>query len=65
MGPMNPMTAPDRCNARVQRLGQVKFVSLPQQAPATETDRAWLARTLQSLRDCAIRVIGCLEAARP
>lgn len=65
MDPMKPMTAPNRCNARVQRLGQVKFVALPQHTPPTETDRAWTERMIASLRDCVIRVLGCLEAARP
>lgn len=65
MGTMKPITAPDRCNARVQRLGQVKFLALPQHTLPTETDRAWTARMIASLRDSVIRVIGCLEAARP
>ena len=66
MGPMKAMTAPDRCNARVQRLARVKFVSLPPElTPPSETDQTWLARLLASLRNSAIRVIGCLEAARP
>ncbi|MGZ5683206.1 MAG: hypothetical protein ACXWG9_03685 [Usitatibacter sp.] len=62
---MKLISAPDRCNARARRLGQVKFVALPQSALPAETDRAWIARLASSLRDSAIRVIGCLEAARP
>jgi hypothetical protein len=66
MGPMKAMTAPDRCNARVQRLAQVKFVALPLElTPPSEIDRNPFARWLANLRNSAIRVIGCLEAARP
>jgi hypothetical protein len=66
MGAMKTMTAPDRCNARVQRLAQVKFVVLPLElTPPSETDQSWLTRLMASLRNSAIRVIGCLEAARP
>ena len=63
---MKPINAPDRCNARVQRLARVKFVVLPlEHTPPSETDQGWLARLVASLRSQAIRVIGCLEAARP
>jgi hypothetical protein len=63
---MKPMTAPDRCNARVQRLARVKFVALPlEPTPPSETDQTWVSRLLANLRNSAIRVIGCLEAARP
>jgi hypothetical protein len=63
---MKPLTAPDRCNARVQRLARVKFVALPLElTPPSETDQTWLARLAAGLRNCAIRVIGRLEAARP
>jgi hypothetical protein len=63
---MKSITAPDRCNARVQRLARVKFVALPlEHTPPSETDQTWLSRVLASLRNSAIRVIGCLEAARP
>ena len=63
---MKAMTAPDRCNARVQRLAQVKFIALPlEHTPPSETDRNWVSRLLANLRNSAIRVIGCLEAARP
>jgi hypothetical protein len=62
---MKPICAPDRCNARVQRLGQVKFVALPQHTLPTEIDRAWTSRLIATFRDHLIRVIGCLEAARP
>lgn len=65
MGPMKPITAPNRCTARVLRLAQVKFLALPPHTPPTETDRAWFERMIASLRNCVIRVIGCLEAARP
>jgi len=63
---MKPITATDRCNARVRRLVQVKFVSLPpEHTPPSETDRSRLARLLFRLRDSFTRVIGILEAARP
>jgi hypothetical protein len=63
---MKPITAPDRCNARVQRLAQVKFVVLPlEHTPPSEIDQTWVGRLMASLRNSAIRVIGCLEAARP
>ena len=66
MAAMKPITAPDRCNARVQRLAQVKFVSLPREhTPPSEIDRKWFARVVANMRNCVIRVIGCLEAARP
>jgi hypothetical protein len=66
MGAMKTMTAPDRCNARVQRLARVKFVALPLElTPPSEIDQKWLSRLITSLRNSAIRVIGCLEAARP
>jgi hypothetical protein len=63
---MKPITAPERCNARVQRLAQVKFVSLRiEHTPPTDTDLSRPGRLLASLRDSVIRVLGCLEAARP
>lgn len=66
MGSMKSTTVPDRPNARVQRLAQVKFVGLPLELPPpSETDRTFLARLLASFRDTVSRVIGCLEAARP
>lgn len=66
MGAMKPMTVPARCNARVQRLAQVKFIGLPLELPPpSETDRTLPARLVASLRDTLSRVIGCLEAARP
>jgi hypothetical protein len=66
MGAMKAMTAPDRCNAREQRLARVKFVVLPHElTPPSETDQGRLARWVASVRNSAIRVIGCLEAARP
>jgi hypothetical protein len=66
MGPMNPVTGPIRFNAQVQRLARVKFVALPlEAAPPSEPDLSLPARLLASLRNSLIRVIGCLEAARP
>jgi hypothetical protein len=63
---MKPIPVPDRCNARVQRLAQVKFVGLPvEPTQPAETGRTLPARLLASLRDTLSRVIGCLEAARP
>lgn len=65
-GAMKPITAPERCNARVQRLAQVKFVALRiEHTPPSETDRRPPGRLLASLLDSVIRVLGCLEAARP
>jgi hypothetical protein len=66
MDAMKPITVPDRCDARVQRLAQVKFIGLPLELPPPpETGRTPTARLLASLRDTLSRVIGCLEAARP
>lgn len=66
MGAMKPIPVPDRCNARVQRLAQVKFIGLPAELPPpAEIDRTLPGRLLASLRDTLSRVIGCLEAARP
>jgi hypothetical protein len=66
MGSMKSISAPERCNAREQRLAQVKFVALPiEYASSSETDRGRPARFFASLRESAIRVLGCLEAARP
>ena len=63
---MKPITAPDRCNARVQRLVKVKFVALPfEHTPPSETDRPRMARHLEWLRDLLTRAASCLEAARP
>lgn len=66
MGAMKSISFPDRPNARVRRLAQVKFIGLPLELPPPcETDRTFPARLLASLRDTVSRVIGCLEAARP
>jgi hypothetical protein len=66
MGAMKSIPVPDRSNARVQRLAQVKFIGLPLELPPpSETDRTFPARLLASLRETLSRVIGCLEAARP
>ena len=66
MDAMKSIPVPDRCNARVQRLAQVKFIGLPLELPPpSETDRTLPARLLASFRDTVSRVIGCLEAARP
>lgn len=66
MASMKPTLALDRDNARAKRLVQVKFVCLPlEPTPPSAPALAWPARTLASLRDSFIRVIGCLEAARP
>ena len=62
---MKPITATDRCNARVQRLAQVKFVTLPEHTPPAETDRPRLAAGIARLLSRFTRAIGCLEAARP
>lgn len=63
---MNPITAPHRFNAQVQRLARVKFVALPLEAtPPSEPEPSLPARLLAGLRNSLIRVIGCLEAARP
>jgi hypothetical protein len=66
MGTMKATTAPDPRRARAQRLARVKFVGLPPQpSPLAEAHQAPPARLLARLRDSFIRVIGCLEAARP
>jgi hypothetical protein len=66
MGAMKSVPLPDRSSARIQRLAQVKFIGLPLELPPPcETDMAFPARLLASLRDTVSRVIGCLEAARP
>ena len=63
---MKPIIAPDRCNARVKRLAQVKFVCLQlEPPPPSETARRASAGFFATIRDSLIRVIGCLEAARP
>ena len=64
--PMKATLALDRDHARAKRLVQVKFVGLPlEPAPPCAPALAWPARVAASLRDSIIRVIGCLEAARP
>ena len=66
MAAMKETTAADRCNARVQRLVQVKFIALPiEHTPPSETDRPRMARHLEWLRDLLTRAASCLEAARP
>lgn len=66
MAYMKPTLALDRDHARAKRLVQVKFVCLqPEPPPPSAPALAWPARLLASLRDSLIRVIGCLEAARP
>jgi hypothetical protein len=63
---MKPITATDRCNARVQRLVQVKFVVLPpEHTPPTATARSRLACLRARLRDSFTRAASILEAARP
>ena len=63
---MKAPTAADRCNARVRRLAQVKFVGLPaEHTPPSATTRGTAAAALALLRASVIRVIGRLEAARP
>ena len=63
---MKPINAPERCNARVKRLAQVRFMTLRiEHTPPTETDRGGPGRLLAAFRDFAIRALGCLEAARP
>ena len=66
MASMKANLALDRDHARAKRLVQVKFVSLPCEPPPPSAPAlAGPARLLASLRDSLIRVIGCLEAARP
>ena len=66
IAPMKAHLALDRDHARAKRLVQVKFIGLPMEpAPPTAPALAWPARIAASLRDSIIRVIGCLEAARP
>jgi hypothetical protein len=63
---MKPITAAGQCNARVQRLVRVKFVTLPiEHTPPPAITCSRLARGLQRLRNSLTRVIGGLEAARP
>ena len=62
-----------RDHARARRLARVKFVGLPVEVQIRTEEMhqpsapapAWPARMAASLRDSIIRVIGCLEAARP
>ena len=78
MGTMTTLHAPDRCVPRATRIAQVKFVMLPAD-PAVETAAGAVeaaagavapvqtgAQSLScTLRSFLLRVIGCLEAARP
>lgn len=73
MASMKAALALDRDHARAKRLVQVKFVALPLEVQVRTEELhqpsvpalAWPARIAASLRDSIIRVIGCLEAARP
>ena len=66
IGAMELAHAPDRCNARVKRIAQVKFVVLPLELLAEPAAaRRPLGRLRALLRSSLLRVIGCLEAARP
>lgn len=63
---MNAIHAPNRCDGRAVRLGQVKFVALPMDVAAeTDAPAATGAPILRTLFTFIIRVIGRPEAARP